>query len=203
MTENGIEHIVIRVVDSHRYFSDKRRKRLKHILRPQLLALASFMKNTEDMEDMDEENKDLELVGIEKGLMTEFPGERFQILWPPFSCEVMVEIMERKNEEKEEDTFTNISSPSPSSKSANKLRLQQRIATLRSSRQSVSTLSGPSEAWNMYHQLLSKNPAMQSTLPSPKVILEKKEEFTQLMTSPFLQGPKQATFLQYLQKCLQ
>jgi hypothetical protein len=167
------------------------------VLRPQLLALASssFLHNSDNIE----ENKDLELVGIEKGLMKEFPGERFQILWPPSSSEVMVEIMERKNEEKVVD----ISSPSPTSKSANKLRLQQRLATLRSSRQSISTLSGPSEAWNMYHQLLSKNPAMQSTLPSPKVILEKKEEFTQLMTSPFLQGPKQATFLQYLQKCLQ
>jgi hypothetical protein len=193
----SMKSIIIRVVDSYCYFSEKRRKRLKHVLRPQLLALASssFLHNSDNIE----ENKDLELVGIEKGLMKEFPGERFQILWPPSSSEVMVEIMERKNEEKVVD----ISSPSPTSKSANKLRLQQRLATLRSSRQSISTLSGPSEAWNMYHQLLSKNPAMQSTLPSPKVILEKKEEFTQLMTSPFLQGPKQATFLQYLQKCLQ
>ena len=212
-----MDNIEITLEDLNHSFSIPRRKRLKKMYRPtfwelkqKLLSKVSIEtnKSIESIEWLEEE-KDLELVILQKSLNKDFPDKNFEILWPCLSSSVLIQVRDKveKNEkiekiEKNEKNEKTENQENTLSKEENRKKIRQKIASLRSGRQSILNTSNSTEAWKMYHQLITRNSGLSSVIPKPDVILEKKEEYEQLIQSPLFQGPKQAGLKQYIETCL-
>ena len=215
-----MDNIEITLEDLNHSFSIPRRKRLKKMYRPTFWELKQKLvskvsietnKSIESIESIEwlEEEKDLELVILQKSLTKDFPDKNFEILWPCLSSSVLIQVRDKveKNEkiekiEKNEKNEKTENQENTLSKEENRKKIRQKIASLRSGRQSILNTSNSTEAWKMYHQLITRNSGLSSVIPKPDVILEKKEEYEQLIQSPLFQGPKQAGLKQYIETCL-
>jgi hypothetical protein len=215
-----MSEIIIIVEDLDHNFSVQRKKRLKHISRPKFFELKQKLVPPLSEEEKDiglSEEKDMELsmelVMMEKFLKKEFIGKEFQILWPSLDSDVIIQISDCNNQNK---TLSSLSSSSENGKEndENRKKLRQKIALLRSTRQTVaaseiantssssSSTKASSKSWKMYYLMISKNSQLVSILPKPCEVVEKREEYLTLIQSPLFNHPKQKPIREYFETCL-
>ena len=224
--------IIIVVEDLDHNFSIQRKKRLKHISRPKFLEMKQKLVPLLSEEEKDRvlsEEKDMELVMMEKFLSKEFRGKEFQILWPFLDSEVIIQISDCSDCSNQNNTFSspllspvNEKTSIENEKEANQKKLRQKIALLRSTRQTVaaseiananagsstntssssSSAKASSKSWKMYYLMISKNSQLVSILPKPCEVVEKREEYLQLIQSPLFNHPKQKPIREYFETCL-
>ena len=224
--------IIIVVEDLDHNFSIQRKKRLKHISRPKFLEMKQKLVPLLSEEEKDKvlsEEKDMELVMMEKFLSKEFRGKEFQILWPFLDSEVIIQISDCSDCSNQNNTFSspllspvNEKTSIENEKEANQKKLRQKIALLRSTRQTVaaseiananagsstntssssSSAKASSKSWKMYYLMISKNSQLVSILPKPCEVVEKREEYLQLIQSPLFNHPKQKPIREYFETCL-
>jgi len=215
-----MSEIIIIVEDLDHNFSVQRKKRLKHISRPKFFELKQKLVPPLSEEEKDiglSEEKDMELsmelVMMEKFLKKEFIGKEFQILWPSLDSDVIIQISDCNNQN---NTLSSLSSSSENGKEndENRKKLRQKIALLRSTRQTVaaseiantssssSSTKASSKSWKMYYLMISKNSQLVSILPKPCEVVEKREEYLTLIQSPLFNHPKQKPIREYFETCL-
>lgn len=172
------------------------------------------------------------IVMMEKFLKKEFIGKEFQILWPSLDSEVIIQISDCNNENNTLSSLLSSSGKDNTSSSENgkennenRKKLRQKIALLRSTRQTVaaseiantghhtnsstntsssssSSTKASSKSWKMYYLMISKNSQLVSILPKPCEVVEKREEYLTLIQSPLFNHPKQKPMRDYLEICL-
>jgi hypothetical protein len=226
------------VEDLDHNFSVQRKKRLKHISRPKFFDIKQklVLPLSEEKDKGLSEEKDMELsmelVMMEKFLKKEFIGKEFQILWPSLDSEVIIQISDCNNENNTLSSLLSSSGKDNTSSSENgkennenRKKLRQKIALLRSTRQTVaaseiantghhtnsstntsssssSSTKASSKSWKMYYLMISKNSQLVSILPKPCEVVEKREEYLTLIQSPLFNHPKQKPMRDYLEICL-